>query len=212
MAPYFRQEKALFLCKNLLSRLCLQSIPSEALEMEGQSILCAELYQIIIYHGLKSVRKLAYEVYNQYFDVFGHKPKSLTLLVKFALEKANHSGLIGHAIGKLKNGILAHIQNPPEKLSGIHLQSLVKRFCVLKNGAETDLLEVSDEVMASLNFLIFVLQRDKTNAFGLLDIVPQIENDFLKPLNAGLSMSRAHYKLKLEEGENNSNSLSHGFV
>ena len=80
---------------------------------------------------------------------------------------------------------------------------------MLKNGAETDLLEVSDEVMASLNFLICVFLRDKTNSLGLMDIVPQIDNDYLKPLNAGLSMSRAHYKLKLDE---NKNPLSHGFV
>ena len=91
------------------------------------------------------------------------------------------------------------IYPPPERLSGIHLQSLVKKFCVLKNGAETDLLEVSEEVMDSLNFLIAILLRDKTNALGLFDILPQIENDFLNPLNTGLSMSRAHYKLKLDE-------------
>merc|ERR1712203_158526 len=102
---------------------------------------------------------------------------------------------------------MGHIKNPPEKLSGVHLQSLVKQFCVLKNGAETDLLEVSDEVMASLNFLKFVLLLDKTNSLGLMDIVPQIENDYLKPLDAGLSMSRAHYKLKLDE---NKNPFSHG--
>merc|ERR1712051_1123547 len=137
----------------------------------------------IIYHGLQSVRKLAYEVYNQYFDVFGgNNPKALTMLVKFSLEKANHSGLIGHAIGKLKNGILFYIRDPasypPEKLCGTQLQSLVKRFCTLKNGAETDLLEVSDEIMASLNFLVCILLRDRSNTLGLLEIVPQIEIDF----------------------------------
>ena len=106
-----------------MSRLCLQSIPFEALEIGEQSILCSKLHQIIIYHGLKSVRKFAYEVYNQYFDVFGYSPKSLTMLVKYVLEKANHSGLIGHAIGKLKNGILCHFKNPPENLSGAQLDS-----------------------------------------------------------------------------------------
>lgn len=209
-APYFRQEKSLYLCKTLLSRLHVNSIPADVLEMEEQSLLCSKLYQIIIYHGLQSVRKLAYEVYNQYFDVFGgNNPKALTMLVKFSLEKANHSGLIGHAIGKLKNGILFYIRDPasypPEKLCGTQLHSLVKRFCALKNGAETDLLEVSDEIMASLNFLVCILLRDRNNTLGLLEIVPQIEIDFLKPLNAGLAMSQAHYKLKLDESKNDCN-------
>ena len=209
-APYFRQEKSIYLCKTLLSRLHVNSIPADVLEMEEQSLLCSKLYQIIIYHGLQSVRKLAYEVYNQYFDVFGaNNPKALTMLVKFSLEKANHSGLIGHAIGKLKNGILFYIRDPasypPEKLCGTQLHSLVKRFCALKNGAETDLLEVSDEIMASLNFLVCILLRDRNNTLGLFEIVPQIEIDFLKPLNTGLAMSQAHYKLKLDESKNDSN-------
>ena len=104
-APYFRHEKGLFLCRSLVSRLHKESIPPDALEMDKQFVLCEKLYQIIIYHGLQSVRQMAYVVYNQYFDTFAScNPKSLTLIVKFALEKSNHSSLIGHAIKKLKNG------------------------------------------------------------------------------------------------------------
>ena len=59
--------------------------------------------------------------------------------------------------------------------------------------------------MASLNFLICILLRDKDNVSSLWDITIELEQEFLKPLEKGLSMSRAHYKLKLEESSSNSN-------
>ena len=81
----------------------------------------------------------------------------------------------------------------------MELQKMAKKFCKLSNGAETDLLEVSDEVMAALNFLIAMFIRDKDNIFGLWDIVTELERDFLQPLVQGLNLSRGHFKLKLEE-------------
>ena len=85
----------------------------------------------------------------------------------------------------------------------LDLQILIKRFCQLSNGTETDLLEVSDEIMASLNFLICMLIRDKENVLKIWNIIEDLENNFLKPLDKGLSMSRAHYKLKLDESKRN---------
>ena len=80
------------------------------------------------------------------------------------------------------------------------MNKLVKKFCHLKNGAETDLLEVNDEIIASLNLLIALLLRDKQNdIFGLWDLVPDLTKNYLEPLSQGLSLSRAHFKLKLQE-------------
>ena len=204
-SPYFRQEKSLSLCTSLLTRIPKSQVPEDSLELEDQLLFISKLYEVIIYHGLESVRKMGFNVYNRIFDLFGNSSKGLSMMVKHALEKANHSGLIGHTIGKLKNGVLSNMKYPSEDLSGIALQSLVRKFCCLKNGAETDLLEISDEIMASLNFLICLLLRDKTNILQLWDIIPELNEHFLKPLSTGLSMSRAHYKLKLDEPANSNN-------
>lgn len=200
-SPFLRLEKALYLCQNLLIRLPKMAIPNDALDMENHGLILMQLYQVIIYHELESLRKLAFQVYNQYFDVFGSSGKNLTSMVKHTLEKSNHSGLMGHAIGKLKNGILNEMRIGSKEISGSVLQGLVRKFCHLKNGAETDLLEISDEVMGSLNFLICILLRDNSNSLGLWDIKSQIETDYINPLTMGLSMSRAHYKLKSEESQ-----------
>ena len=54
--------------------------------------------------------------------------------------------------------------------------------------------------MASLNFLIALLLRDKQNTiFGLWDLVPDLTNSYLEPLSQGLNLSRGHFKLKLQE-------------
>ena len=205
---YLRQEKSLKLLKSCLLKLPKHSVPSDALEMKDHTLLMISLQHVIVFHGLESLRKLAFEVYNLYFNVYSQtSAKSLTLMVLQVFEKANHSGLIGHAIGKLKDAVLKDTRNP--QLTGDALKVIVRKFCFLKNGAETDLLEISDEVMASLNFLICLLLRDKSSRIhGLWSMVPELEKNYLKPLGMGLSMSKAHYKLKLDDSNSTKNKMS----
>ena len=206
---YFRHEKALFLCQYLMQRINCENIPDDIFDAEDHFQLISKFHQVIIYHNMETVRKLAFQVYNQYFSTFGRKAKPFMAMFQFVLKKANHSGLIGHAIGKLKDKILQCMKlntlqqsEHQEIFSKTNLHQILKKICRLSNGAETDLLEVSDEIMASLNFLICLLLRDKDNVFDLGQILPYLENDFINPIEKGLSMSRAHYKLKLEEQKN----------
>ena len=206
---YFRHEKALFLCQYLMQRINCENIPVDIFDAEDHFQLISKFHQVIIYHNMETVRKLAFQVYNQYFLTFGRKAKPFMAMFQFVLKKANHSGLIGHAIGKLKDKILQCMKlntlqqsEHQEIFSKTNLHQILKKICRLSNGAETDLLEVSDEIMASLNFLICLLLRDKDNVFDLGQILPYLENDFINPIEKGLSMSRAHYKLKLEEQKN----------
>ena len=196
-SDYLRHEKALILTKSLIRRIPLNAIPLDVMEKTAHTHFISKVYHITIYHNMASVRKLGYETYNSYFDTFGQETMALKFLVNHALVKSNHSGIIAHSIGKLKNALLR--QRNSQILKGAELHTLVKKFCQVRNGAETDLLEVSDEVMASLNFLIAMFLRDKLNEFGLWDIIPELNKDFLEPLSQGLSLSRGHYKLKLQE-------------
>ena len=202
---YLKLEKALILCQALVKRIPSNTIPNDVMDMPQHSLLLLRLYQIIVYHNMSCVRRMAFGVYNVYFDTFAsvnHEEKQTGCVLKFlvlhALERANHSGIISHAIGKLKNALLKGPVLPA--ITGGELHKLVKKFCYLKNSAETDLLEISDEIMASLNFLIALLLRDKQNTiFGLWDLVPDLTNSYLEPLSQGLNLSRGHFKLKLQE-------------
>ena len=210
---YLRHEKALFMCEYLIRRINCENIPIDIFDAEDHFQLISKFHQVIIYHNMENVRKLAFQVYDRYFSTFGHQAKPFMVMFQFVLEKANHSGLIGHAIGKLKDKILHcmklnTLQSEQEIFSKTNLHQILKKVCRLTNGAETDLLEVSDEIMASLNFLICLLIRDKDNIFDLTQILPYLENDFINPLEKGLSMSRAHYRLKVEEQKNSVQSKS----
>ena len=200
---YFCHEKALYLCKSLIEKISKGSVPSDVFEDEKQCELVTKMHQVVIYHNMESVRKLCYEVYNRYFIVFGQSSdKSLAMMMNLVLKKANHSGLIGHAIGRLKDHLVKILQEkikPTNELCRSNLHHLIKRFCKLSHGAETDLLEVSDEIMSSLNFLICIFLRDRDNVLCLWDIASYIQDDFITPLEKGITLSRGHYKLKLEE-------------
>lgn len=76
---------------------------------------------------------------------------------------------------------------------------LIDQFCRLSHGAETDLLEVSDEVMSTLNLLYCVLKRDSKNATGIWDYKDKIKETYLAPLEEGIKLARAHYELKLKD-------------
>lgn len=180
-----------------MTRIPKESIPPDAIDMKSHITLMDKLQSVVVYNSMQSVRKKAFAVYDLYFGLFGRQPRPLSQLVMRVLQNANHSGLIGHAIGKLKNAILDEMKNVDGQnyISGPLIHKLVLMFCKLSNGAETDLLEVSDEVMASLNFLICLLLRDSSdNQLGLWSLVKDLQAGFLQPLEAGLGMSKAHYR------------------
>ena len=85
------------------------------------------------------------------------------------------------------------------QFKGHDLKVLVKQFTKLRNGAETDLLEVSDEIMAAINCLICIFIRDRLNETGIWDLKDEIRKNFVDLIDTGLKMSKVHYKHKLEE-------------
>ena len=78
-------------------------------------------------------------------------------------ESKCHSGLKGWVISKLKDLALdTAAGGDPDKMSalfGPQFEQLCLRTFRLERGAETDLLEVSDEVMAALSFLYCLRSR-----------------------------------------------------
>uniref|UniRef100_A0A8C9D2M2 Glomulin, FKBP associated protein n=1 Tax=Panthera leo TaxID=9689 RepID=A0A8C9D2M2_PANLE len=90
--------------------------------------------------------------------------------------------------------------------TGPQLISLLDLVLFLPEGAETDLLQNSDRIMASLNLLRYLVIKDneKDNQTGLWTELGKIENNFLKPLHTGLNMSKAHYEAEIKNSQENS--------
>ncbi|XP_013909101.1 PREDICTED: glomulin isoform X2 [Thamnophis sirtalis] len=75
----------------------------------------------------------------------------------------------------------------------------------LPEGAETDLLQHSDRIMASLNLLryLFIKDKEDDNKTCVWTELYKIESNFLKPLHTGLNMSRAHYEAEIKRKKEN---------
>uniref|UniRef100_A0A8C3J1W3 Glomulin, FKBP associated protein n=1 Tax=Calidris pygmaea TaxID=425635 RepID=A0A8C3J1W3_9CHAR len=89
--------------------------------------------------------------------------------------------------------------------TGHHLISLLDLVLLLPEGAETDLLQNSDRIMASLNLLRYLVIKDceSDNQTGVWTMLAKIEQNFLKPLHVGLNMSKAHYEAEIKNKKEN---------
>ncbi|XP_013909100.1 PREDICTED: glomulin isoform X1 [Thamnophis sirtalis] len=81
----------------------------------------------------------------------------------------------------------------------------------LPEGAETDLLQHSDRIMASLNLLryLFIKDKEDDNKTCVWTELYKIESNFLKPLHTGLNMSRAHYEAEIKRKKENKKAEPH---
>jgi len=192
--------KALQLVDCLIQRIPSASQDGVLLELTAHTEFLQNLLKVIIYDPVESFRKKGFSVFEKYFRMFS--PESgFYRLVTVLLSIANHSGIIGYVISKAKdiviNGLNGKVNAP--QFRGHDLKVLVRKFARLSNGAETDLLEVSDEIMGALNFLICVMMRDKENVSGIWDLKEHLLKEYVAPLDTGLSMSRAHYHASIAE-------------
>ena len=114
-------------------------------------------------------------------------------------ESKCHSGLKGWAVSKMKDLALRTDagDDPGRKaaLFGPRFKQLCLRTFRLERGAETDLLEVSDEVMAALSFLYCIRSRGTPDAG---EILAELRPTFLAELERGLGTARAHYQAQLQ--------------
>uniref|UniRef100_A0A8C0KJX1 Glomulin, FKBP associated protein n=1 Tax=Canis lupus dingo TaxID=286419 RepID=A0A8C0KJX1_CANLU len=129
------------------------------------------------------------------------------LLSRCLLNTSNHSGVEAFIIQNIKNQIDVSLKRTHNKwFTGPQLISLLDLVLFLPEGAETDLLQNSDRIMASLNLLRYLVIKDneKDNQTGLWTELAKIENNFLKPLHTGLNMSKAHYEAEIKNSQENS--------
>ncbi|XP_023613417.1 glomulin isoform X3 [Myotis lucifugus] len=138
-------------------------------------------------------------------------------LFRCLLNTSNHSGVEAFIIQNIKNQIDISLKRTHNNkwFTGPQLISLLDLVLFLPEGAETDLLQNSDRIMASLNLLRYLVIKDNENdnqvseffekeTTGLWTELGKIENNFLKPLHTGLNMSKAHYEAEIKNSQENS--------
>lgn len=195
--------KGLELLKSIMLRL---STPASHLILS--SSVNFEIYDalilISIHSSFETARKGAVNAIKSFVNKFDYQGRCM--IIQYIFEKANHSGMMGYVITLYKDTLDKAFKTNeplPSCLTGEQLMKMVKRICHLPHGAESDLVDLADQVITALNFLWYLITKDRDNVTGIKDCIPFVEDEYLEVLRLSLNMSKAHYQstlMSIEEG------------
>jgi hypothetical protein len=194
-------HKGLLLTNAVLAVLSEGSVPCSVLESPIHREFVESLSKIMIYCEVEDFRKSAVLALRKY--LFKFDVKGQYLLMSNLATAVNHAGILGYLTMLLKDMIINALNSAvmPPYFRGKILYDLISKYCSLEHGAETDLVENVDQIVSALNLIRFLALRDRENRTGMWDYVEFLEKSLLEPLREGIKLSRAHYKLKLKDLE-----------
>ncbi|XP_037678763.1 glomulin-like [Choloepus didactylus] len=199
-------SKGLNLLENGLLRMEDNSLLHQYLEIKSFLTVPQGLVKVMTLRPTETLRKKSLAVLQLYINKLDSQGKYT--LFRCLLNTSNHSGVEAFIIQNIKNQIDVSLKTTPNNkwFTGPQLISLLDLVLFLPEGAETDLLQNSDRIMASLNLLRYLVIKDNENDChtGLWTEPGKIENNFLKPLHPGLNMSKAHYEAEIKNSQENS--------
>lgn len=203
-SEYGMLSKALALAEVIVNRFP-DKLSHELLSSSVHFRMCKGLFTIGIYSSYESIRKKLVALIGQQINKFDYKGRCI--LITYLIKTSNHSGMIGYAITLYKSSLNEAFQDPhmDDCFTGPQFSNMLKKICHLPHGAESDLVELADQIITSLNFLRYLAIKDTNNVTGIWNCFSFIENQYLEQLRVGLNMSKAHYEVKLkdiEEGKN----------
>ncbi|XP_064284333.1 glomulin isoform X2 [Passer domesticus] len=197
-------SKGLDLFESCLLRMEDNSLLHHYLEFRDFINVPQDLVKIMTLCPMEHMRKKSLNILQLFIDKFDTEGKYT--LFRCLLKTSNHAGVEGYIIKNIKDQIhLALTEYDNIWFTGHHLISLLDLVLSLPEGAETDLLQNSDRIMASLNLLRYLVIKDceSDSQTGVWTTLGKIEQNFLKPLRVGLNMSRAHYEAEIKNKKEN---------
>ncbi|XP_012873829.1 PREDICTED: glomulin [Dipodomys ordii] len=201
-------SKGLELLENGLLRIEDNSLLYQYLEIKSFLSVPQGLVKIMTLCPIETLRKKSLAMLQLYINKLDSQGKYT--LFRCLLNTSNHSGVEAFIIQNIKNQIDLSFKKTYNKwFTGPQLISLLDLVLLLPEGAETDLLQNSDRIMASLNLLRYLVIKDNEhdNQTGLWTELGNIENKFLKPLHTGLNMSKAHYEAEIKNNQKNTQAV-----
>lgn len=194
-------RKGLLLANAILAMLSEGSVPYTLLESPVHKEFVESLSKVMIYCDVENFRKYAVPLLRSY--LFKFDVKGQYLLMSNLPAVVNHAGIMGYLIMLLKDMIINTLDSDliSPFFTGKALYDLISEYCSLSHGVETDLIENADQIISALNLIRFLSLRDQKNKTGMWDYVGVLEESMLEPLREGIKLSRAHYKLKLRDLE-----------
>ncbi|XP_077309046.1 glomulin [Lithobates pipiens] len=193
-------SKGLELLEHSLLRVDNESLHEDLLDIKAVGQVLQDLVKVMTLCPIEHLRKKSLTMLQLVIDKFCVEGKYK--LFRCLLKTSNHSGLEGYIIQNIKNQIDLALKADTQNrwFLGTRLTPLLHMVLLLPEGAETDLLQNSDRIMASLNLLRYLVIKDDEfiNDTGVWTELQKIELRFLRPLHTGLNMSRAHYEAEIK--------------
>lgn len=194
-------RKGLLLAHAIICGPLIEKLTYEVLDAPVHCYFCKNLINIMVYSDIKQYRELGIKIFKTYLFKFDIKGRYL--LIWNLMDTVTHVNTRGFLIAQYKDmlrEILSDDQNKiSEYFSGQKLYNMLDIFCFLPEGRESDIMELGDQIITSLNLLIFLSIRDKYNVTGIWNYFNTLEKKFFKPLKEGINISKAHYELKMKE-------------
>lgn len=194
-------DKALLFMEHLIKRVDKLSIDSNNLELIIYANLLNNIINVMTNCDIESKRKEALSIFRECINVFDMEARYF--LIIYLYNTSSHSGVLSLTTSLLKTFIIESLETTPPCVyfSGKNLEVLLKRVCHLSHGSETDIVEISDEIITTLNLLRFLFIRDKSNHTGIWNLLNMLEENYLKPLTQAIHLSRKYWKTILTDLE-----------
>ncbi|OAD52405.1 Glomulin, partial [Eufriesea mexicana] len=191
--------KGLNFMDHILIRITRRSLTLQLLELNIYFELFNVLVKVMIYSDSNKERKKALNIFQNYIEIFDIQARYFIILHLY--QTSEHSGLLSLVTGIFKASIVECLQATPPMpyFIGSNLETLLNLACNLHHGSASDLVELSDEIITSLNLLRFLCIRDKQNQTGIWNLVDKLQNNYLKPLREGIDLCKAHWKVKIKD-------------
>ncbi|NXA34019.1 GLMN protein, partial [Eudromia elegans] len=193
------------LFESALLRMEDNSLLHQYLEFSDFLTVPQNLVKVMTLCPIEHLRKKSLNILQLFINKFDAEGKYT--LFRCLLKTSNHAGVEGYIIKNIKDQIHLALMKVGGSswFTGHHLISLLDLVLLLPDGAETDLLQNSDRIMASLNLLRYLMIKDSEydNQTGVWTMLAKIEQSFLKPLHVGLNMSKAHYEAEIKNKKEN---------
>jgi hypothetical protein len=175
-------------------------IPFEDLDLLIHHELIKNLTHYIIYGNSSKIKKYALNNFIKYVNSFSNKAKYSIINKLISLDY--HSKIKGFIIGITKNIVSDSLNSKKnshqnEMFAGKNLQLIISNICILKNGSNTDLLEISDQIIVILNFILFLIIRDKNNS-GIINFFKKTNYSFLRSVQNAVETQKNQYIFRLD--------------
>ncbi|XP_046914990.2 uncharacterized protein LOC124495620 [Dermatophagoides farinae] len=192
---FFVYEKGLHLLAAMLAHIKEESLEANFLDLLRQHPIEKSLTSIMVFALDKHSRTTALLLFKQLVNCFEPSGR-YKILYSILSQSRQHAGFQGVAIQMYKDFVFEH-----QVYQGSNLHRMIRSVIAvaLPQDANSDLLERNDLIFGLLNFLRYIMIRDTRhqNHTRIWDVAIVIQENFLKPLQEALELSRISCKLEL---------------